>query len=187
MGGVWTAAAALVAVTGTILGVGLTQRSERARQVTEARQREAEWSRDRRLDAYSSMVRSVSLRVSALSGLRANIKGEGFNDAKLFADSAKSEMWIAVRRVRLVGPQEVATLAESLATHYSKIANGYPDPGGSDIEDEFGRAARAAIEVPGDGNRTTYDPASWLRRNAQLSASKLNPVSGLHSDAFGPF
>ena len=51
--------------------------------------------------------------------------------------------------MRLVGPEEVTKLAERLAEHYSNVdVRWYPPRGGSEIEDEFGRAARAAIEVP---------------------------------------
>ncbi len=149
MAGLWAAVAAVIAVVGTVLGVSLTQRSERSRQEISERQREVEWSRDRRLNAYQELVSSVSRRVSALAGLRENMEGEGAPTARWHADSALSELWIAVRRVRLVGPENVAKLAEDLATHYSKIdSHGYPARGGSNIEEEFGRAARAAIHVP---------------------------------------
>jgi hypothetical protein len=91
----------------------------------------------------------ASLRISALSVLRASIGGDDLPPSKRLAESAKSEMWGAVRRVRLVGPEEVTKLAERLAEHYSNVdVRWYPPRGGSEIEDEFGRAARAAIEVP---------------------------------------
>jgi hypothetical protein len=145
----WVAVTAVVGVAGTVLGVVITQRSERSRQEDGIRQREAEWSRDRRLDAYAGMVRSVSLRVSALRGYRENLEKEGFETAKWFADSATAEMWVAVRRVRLVGPESVADLAKKLSSHYSKIdQDGFPDRGGSAIEEQFGHAARVAIELP---------------------------------------
>ena len=42
MEGLWAAVVGVIAVTGTILGVVLTQQSERSRQVAEVRQREVE-------------------------------------------------------------------------------------------------------------------------------------------------
>ena len=64
MSGWWTAVAGIsggvLALMGTILGVTLTGKSERNRQVAADRQREVEWTRDRRLDAYSSFVRSLA-------------------------------------------------------------------------------------------------------------------------------
>jgi len=149
MADAWPAIAAGIAVVGTILGVTLTQRSERRRQANSDRQRGIEWSRDRRLNAYQELVSSVSRRVSALAGLRKQLNRDGEPVARWHADEALADLWMAVRRVRLVGPDEVANLAEKLARHYEAIDDkGFPAHGGSAIEEDFGRAARAAIQVP---------------------------------------
>ena len=140
MAGFWAAAAALIAVTGTVFGVVITQQSERSRQGEARRFSEARRGRDRRLEAYECFVRSVSLRVSALSELRdnANIAGEYWT-AKAKADEALAEMWIALRCVRLVGPEEVARLAEKVTWHYKHIDGaGFPERGtGANVEEDL--------------------------------------------------
>jgi hypothetical protein len=146
MAGAWLVVGALIALVGTVLGTTFTQKSERSRQATQERSRQIQWSRDRRLDAYKSFLDAVSRRVSALALVREDGDVAARKNACSHAEMALSEMWAAVREVRLVGPEEVARIAERLANHYDHVSDdGWPARGGSIIEEEFGVAARAAI------------------------------------------